>query len=71
MTFVFWQCEACARTYGEVAGLMVMPDEVYWERLRLAQLEHAGRPMTEAELLAVAETDASPLSTLLHERRGT
>lgn len=65
MTFLFYQCEPCARTYGQIAGTMVMPDEIFFEKLRQEQLASHGRYLTETELLQVVEEGASPLSTLL------
>lgn len=69
MTFVFYLCTPCAKTHGPIAGMMMMPDEVFFERLKQEQLASFGRYLTEQELTAVVEADASPLATLLNERR--
>ena len=68
-TFVCWLCRPCADTLGEVAGLMLMPDELYWQKLKEVQLEAYGRFLTEPELLAVVEAGASPLATLIKQGR--
>lgn len=65
MTFVFWLCAPCAETYGKIAGLMFMPDEVFWEQVKQEQLEAYGRLLTNEELSAIVEADGSPLATLV------
>jgi len=69
MTFVFWLCRKCEETHGEVAGMMRMPDEVFWEKLKQEQLAHFGYYPTQEELAKVLEEDASPLATLLKQGR--
>jgi len=68
-TFVCWLCRTCAEALGEVAGCMLMPDEVYWQKLKEEQLEQYGRYLTEPELVAVVEAGASPLATLIKQGR--
>jgi hypothetical protein len=65
MTFFFYLCNACAETHGQIAGTMLMPDEVFFETVRQEQLEKYGRYLTQQELAVVVETDQSPLATLL------
>ncbi len=67
MTFAFWLCNPCFATYGELTNMMVLPDEVFWERLKQEQLEKYGRLLTHQELLDVVAADASPLATLIKE----
>ena len=69
MTFAFYLCNDCFASCGELTNMMVMPDEVFWEKLKQAQLEEHGRFLTEPELSAVVAADASPLATLVLERR--
>lgn len=68
-TFAFWLCRSCAEKFGDIAGMMLLPDEVYWEKLKQEQLEAYGRFLTEPELLAVVEAGASPLATLIKQGR--
>lgn len=68
MTFLFYLCVACNETYGAIAGTMVMPDEVFFEKCKQEQMESYGRYLTESELIAVVQEDASPLATLLRSR---
>ena len=65
MTFLFYQCQACFEKYGEIAGTMVMPDEVFFEKLKQEMLESYGRELTEQELIVIVQEDASPLATLI------
>lgn len=69
MTFMFYLCNKCAQTYGQIAGTMLMPDEVFFEQLRQEQMASYGHYLTQAELTAVVEADASPLATLLKQGR--
>lgn len=69
MTFMFYLCNGCAEKYGKIAGTLMMPDEVFWQRLKDEQMASYGRYLTEQELLAVVEANASPLATLLNSRR--
>ncbi len=34
-TYAFWLCTYCAETYGDKLPGYLMPDEVYWEMVRL------------------------------------
>lgn len=68
MTFLFYQCTPCHERLGHITGTMVMPDEVFFERLRAEQLEAHGRYLSPAELQAVVQEDSSPLARLLKER---
>lgn len=68
MTFVFYLCTKCAETHGAIAGTMMMPDEVFFEKLRQEQLAAHGKYLSQQELAAVVEADDSPLAKLLKER---
>lgn len=67
--FAFYLCDPCAEKHGEIAGTYMMPDEVFWEIAKQEQLEKYGRFLTEQELLRVAESSTSPLSTLITKGR--
>ena len=64
-TFLFYLCNKCAETYGDIPGTMMMPDEVFFQKLKDEQMASYGRYLSHEELLAVVEADASPLATLL------
>lgn len=65
MTFMFYLCNRCAETHGKIAGTLMMPDELFYEKLRLEQMDSYGRYLTEQELVTIVQEDASPLATLL------
>lgn len=65
MTFMFYLCNKCAQTHGQIAGTMMMPDEVFFEKLKQEQMASYGRYLTQEELSAIVAADASPLATLL------
>lgn len=68
MTFLFYLCQKCNDTYGDIAGTMMMPDEVFFEKLKQEQLASHGRFLSEAELVEIVLADASPLATLIQGR---
>jgi hypothetical protein len=68
-TFFFWLCNSCFATMGEITNVYLMPDEVYWERVKEEQLEKYGRLLTSDELATVVAADATPLATLIKQGR--
>lgn len=69
MTFVFWLCNPCFAVYGELTNMMVMPDEVFWEKIKQEQLSAYGRLLSTEELQVLVEADATPLATLIKQGR--
>jgi hypothetical protein len=69
MHFICWLCNDCAGKYGEIAGTMFMPDEVFWKKVEQAQLEEHGRLLSEQELQTVVQEGASPLARLIQTGR--
>lgn len=69
MTFIFYLCNDCFKKHGHLTGTMVMPDEVFWAKVKEEQMASFGRYLTELELAAVVEADASPLATLIKGRK--
>lgn len=67
MTFMFWQCAPCFERYGAIAGTMVVPDQVFYEKLAQEQIASHGRTLTALELAKVKEDDSSSLARLLKE----
>lgn len=62
-SFACWLCNSCSEAHGRIFGTMVMPDEVYWEKVREYQIEKYGRLLNVEE----ASTDER-LQKLLRER---
>jgi hypothetical protein len=67
MRHVFWLCDQCEKWASE-AGLMAVPDEVFWQQVREEQLEKYGRLLSPSELITAAESTTTPLSKLLRDR---
>lgn len=65
--FACWLCDDCAPKYGEQAGVMFMPDEVFWQTVLQEQIDVHGRLLTEAELQAELDAGTTPLGKLLKE----
>ena len=69
ITFLFYLCNACAETYGQIAGTMMMPDEVFFERLAQEQLEKYGKYLTIEEWGRISEDVSHPFHKLLMTRK--
>lgn len=41
-TFAFYLCDPCASKWGPIAGTLMVPDEVFWQRVAEAELEDDG-----------------------------
>ncbi len=67
MTFAFYLCNPCADKHGAVAGMMPMPDQVFWEQVKQEQLDVHKRELTETELLSIVASDTTPLATLIKQ----
>ena len=68
-TFAFYLCNPCFAKYGDLTTLMVMPDEVFWEEVRQAQLAKHGRVLTAEEMRAALEDPESLESVLARCRK--
>jgi len=69
LTHFFYLCDKCVQTYGQIAGTMMVPDEVFFQAAAEAQLEEHGRLLTPDELGKVLQEGASPLAKLLIQGR--
>lgn len=66
--FAFYLCDPCADRYGALDGVEMIPDEVWFARIRDAQLEDHGRELTHVELVEQLDSPDSPLSKLARDR---
>ena len=71
MTFLFYLCNLCAEKHGQIAGTMVMPDEVFYEKLKQEQLDRYGRYLTNEEWNQISEDPSHPLWLLIREQPTT
>ena len=68
--FAFWLCNGCAEKHGNIPGTFMVPDEVYWQRVKDAQLERYGRELDATEVLDQLRDPESMISKLARERQG-
>ncbi|HVI10218.1 MAG TPA: hypothetical protein VND65_18150 [Candidatus Binatia bacterium] len=68
--FAFYLCNACAERWSPLVDTMMAPDEVFWRKVREAQLEAFGRELTQPEIIAALQDENHILSKLAKERRG-
>lgn len=61
-------CEPCADKWGELFGASPIPDEIFWGKLRAAQMEKYGRMLTDFELVEALKDEHSMISKLARER---
>ena len=66
--FAFYLCEPCAETHGDLAGVEMIPDEVWFARIRDAQLEEYGRELSLIEQVDELANPDSALSKLARDR---
>lgn len=67
MTFAFYLCNPCGDKWGSVAGTYTEPDEVFFARIRDAQLVEYARLLGPEEMLKELEDDNSPMAKLAKE----
>jgi hypothetical protein len=67
MSFLFYLCNKCAETHGAIANTMMMPDEIFFQRLAEEQQERYGRPLTPPEWERVSEDASHPLYRAIHQ----
>jgi len=67
--FAFYLCDAhqngCAEKWTDVVGLMIVPQEKFWEVARQEQLERLGREMTVTEVADALKDPNHWLQSLL------
>ena len=66
--FAFYLCDPCAEKWGPIAGMTMVPDEVFWAKVRDAQMEEYGRILTPEEQGEQLKDGDSLLSKLARER---
>lgn len=68
-TFIFWLCNKCFESRGQLTNMYVMPDEIFWEKVKQEQLASYGHYLTHEEFAKVIDEDNSPLATLVKQRK--
>lgn len=66
--FAFYLCDPCAEKWAPLAGTMLVPDEVFWQKLNAAQVEKYGRILTPPEQVEALKDGDHLLSKLARDR---
>lgn len=66
--FAFYLCEPCAEKWSPLADYAIAPDELFWQKVRDAQLENFGRELTESEMAEALKDDTHILTKLAKDR---
>jgi hypothetical protein len=74
-TFMFYLCEGpetknCAAKWAELAGTLAVPDEIFFEKVKQAQIEEFGRVLSAPEILEVVKDENHILSKLAKDGPG-
>ena len=67
--FAFVLCDDCYGKHGLPAGLLAVPDEVFWGIVRDAQMEEFGRLLTTEEEVAELANPDSRMSMLARDKQ--
>lgn len=69
-TYVCWLCDSCFAKHGAATLGTIIPDQIFWEEVRQAQLAKYGRNLNEAETIASLADPESLESRLARSRAG-
>jgi hypothetical protein len=69
-TFAFWLCPKCETKWSPLVGMLAVPDEIFFARLKQEQIEQCGREMTLPELVTAISDESNILSKLAREAPG-
>jgi hypothetical protein len=67
-TFIFYLCQPCADKHGQIDGTYTVPDEVFFQEVKNAQLEKFGRELSMQEQMEALSSEESVLSKLGRSR---
>ena len=67
--FAFYLCIPCSEKWSPLVGTMMVPDEVFWQRVKDEQLSKYGRELTPEEMVEVLTNERSTLSLLCKDRQ--
>lgn len=66
--FAFYLCDPCGAKWEPLANTMLVPDEVFWEKVKTEQLERYGRELQPFEVVEALKDDNHILSKLARDR---
>lgn len=67
-TFAFYICVPCGEKWAPLAGTMLVPDEVFWAKVKEEQIERYGRELTGDEVAEALKDPQHVLSKLAKDR---
>jgi hypothetical protein len=68
-TFAFYICTPCAAKCGNIDGTYMVPDEVFFDKLRNVQIEEFGRELSVYEMTEAIKNENNVLSKLVSEKK--
>lgn len=66
--FAFALCDPCAEKWSPLADTYLVPDEVFWAKVKDEQIETYGRELSAIELVEALKDDANSLTKLCKDR---
>lgn len=66
-SFACWLCDPCADKWGIQFGLMLMPDEVFWQKVAAEQYDKYSRILSQVELQELLDSTPTALTKLIKE----
>lgn len=66
--FAFYLCQPCADKWEPLANMMLVPDEVYWDKVNAAMVEKYGRVLEAHEQIELLKDGESILSKFARDR---
>ena len=66
--FAFYLCVPCAEKWEPLAGMMLVPDNVFWDKVNAAMVEKYGRILEPHEQVEELKNGDSILSKLARDR---
>src|SRR5579862_9363720 len=67
--FAFYLCEPCSEKWTPLVGTFMVPDEVFWEKVREEQIEKFGRLLEAHELVEILKDENNSLTKLCKDRK--
>ena len=67
--YAFALCDPCAEKLGPLTNTYMMPDHVFWAKVKQAQIEKYGRELTGPEVAEALKDDNHILAKLAKDRK--
>jgi hypothetical protein len=67
--FAFYLCIPCSETMPPIEGVYMVPDEVFWQKVKEEQLSTYGRELSAEEIVEILKDDNQPLTKLCKDRQ--